>query len=170
MAASYTGSDIQLHISIDHSPTITVDLPCAQVQLDSRREKFSIIGIGHKNSVVPPAKQKDIDELLPSMNGIETNASFKYSISNVLLFRKRVIDREILANLYALGPDCVNFACCQIGNTIPNLGIPTTSKMQSAIPANEVMRVLREHIALVYSAYQPNSLIGYNNIDGEYEG
>lgn len=164
MATCYTGSDVQLQICIDHSPTITIDLPCAQVQLDSKREKFSIIGIGHKYPTLSPTKQKDIDE------SYETNTNVKYSISNVLLFRKRTIDREILANLYALGPDCVNFAQCQIGNVIPNLGIPTTSKLQTTTPVNEVMRVLREHIALVYSAHQPNSLIGYNNVDGECEG
>lgn len=168
MAACYTGSDIQLQISIDHSPTITIDLPCGQVQLDSKREKFSIVGIGHKSPILSLGKQKDIDESLPSMNANETSANFKYSISNVLLFRKRVIDREMLANLYALGPDCVNFAQCQIGNVIPNLGIPATSKLQTTMPVNEVVRVLREHIALVYSAHQPSSLIGYNNIDGEY--
>lgn len=169
MAACYTGTDIQLHISIDHSPTITIDLPCAHVQLDSKRDKFSIIGIGQKCSTHSSLKQRDIEESLPSMNTTETSGNFKYSISNVLLFRKRTIDREILANLYALGPDCVNFTQCQIGNMIPNLGIPTTSKLQTTIPVNEVLRVLRDHIALVYSAHQPNSLIGYNNIDGECE-
>lgn len=167
VAACYTGTDIQLHISIDHSPTITIDLPCAHVQLDSKRDKFSFVGIGHKCPTLPSSKQRDIEESLPSTTG--TSANFKYSISNVLLFRKRTIDREILANLYALGPDCVNFAQCQIGNLIPNLGIATTSKLQTTIPVNEVVRVLREHIALVYSAHQPNSLIGYNNIDGEWE-
>lgn len=167
MAACYTGTDIQLQISIDHSPTITIDLPCAHVQLDSKREKFSIIGIGQRTQL--PSKQKEIvDESLPIVNTGETSNNFKYSISNVLLFRKRPINREILANLYALGPDCVNFTQCQIGNVIPNLGIPATNKVQTTTPVNEVLRVLREHISLVYSAHQPNSLIGYNSIDGEY--
>lgn len=169
MAVCYTGSDIQLQITIDHSATITIDLPCAHVQLDSKREKFSIVGIGHKCPTLSSSKQKDIDETLTNINANEMGRNFKYSISNVLLFRKRAIDREVLANLYALGPDCVNFSQCQIGNMIPNLGIPTTSKMQTTFSVNEVLRVLREHIALVYSAHQPNSLIGYNNIDGECE-
>lgn len=168
MAVQFTGTDVLLQISIDHSPTITVELPCAYVQLDSKRDKFSILGIGHKCPVVSSSKPKEIDETPSNGNANEMNSSnFKYSISNVLLFRKRVIDREILANLYALGPDCVNFSQCQVGNMIPNLGIPATGKLQTSMTVTDVLRVLRDHIAFVYSAHQPNSLIGYNNIDGE---
>lgn len=123
VSSTYTGTDVQVQIYIDNSPVTTIDLPCPHVQIDAKREKFSILCIGHRHSTstsTTPTKIKDIGSpeitLDPPVHSEIDAPSFKYSLSNVLLFRKRAIDKEILANLYALGPDCVNFAQCQVSN------------------------------------------------------
>lgn len=122
LAACYTGNEIQLQIIVDNSPVIEIKLPCANLQSDSKKEKINIFCIGHKYSppsnTRSPTKTKDFIplETIPDSTAqteVESH-TFRYSLSNVLLFRRRTLNREILANLYALGPDCINFAQCQV--------------------------------------------------------
>lgn len=47
------------------------------------------------------------------------------------------------------------------------MGISVTNKIQTSMSINEVLRTFREHLLVVYSAHKPNSVIGYNNIDGK---
>lgn len=172
LAACYVGNEVHLQIVVDNSPSVLLKLPCANQPADTRKDKINVLCIGHRYvQPSPPTKIKDFLPMEPTSAAIiQTEAeshTFRYSLSNVLLFRKRALNREILANLYALGPDCINFAQCQIGNPIPNIGVAATSKVQAVIPTNEVLRTLREHLMVVYSAHRPNSAIGYSNIDGK---
>lgn len=163
ISAVFTKTELKIKVSIDNISVGTIDLPCSLSQLDAKREKFTIMGLGHR---FPPhitlknqTKQDTIDFNL---------IKFKYSLSNVLLFKSNEINSEMLANLYAMGPDCVNFAQCQIGNLLPNLGIPAINKTHTTMHVNEVLKSFRERILLVYSAHRPNMIIGYHNIDGYY--
>lgn len=119
MTTSFTGTDIQLQVKIDNSQTFVVNLPCSHSQINSKYEKFKVICIGSKVEVpaetISDTTSSD-DSFNTSINTIAEKQAFKYSLSNVLLFRKGMNDKEILANLYALGPDCVNFTQCQVCN------------------------------------------------------
>lgn len=121
-------NEIQIQIFIDNSPAYQVNIPCSHLTNDSKKDKISVMCIGHKNSPATtpsPTRTKDFSTLemppdIIAQNDMESQ-SFRYSLSNVLLFRKRALNREILAHLYSLGPDCVNFAQCQVRNHIHSL-------------------------------------------------
>lgn len=115
LAASFVDGEIQLEIFIDNAPAILVNLPCTNFPNDTKKDKLSLMCIGHKYSqpMTPQIKFKDFSPDLEAIADTESH-SFRYSLSNVLLFRKRALKKEMLANLYALGPDCVNFAQCQV--------------------------------------------------------
>lgn len=169
ISAAYSGNEVQLSISIDNASFSNVSLPCSQVHVDAKREKCALLTIGHRHSPAATFQSRTAEDAVDGSNDNEAKTkSLKYSLANVLLFKTCKMNREIVGNLYALGPDCVNFAQCQIGNIIPNLGIPATAKMSTTMSTNEVLRELRESILLVYSAHQPNLIIGYQTIDGVF--
>lgn len=60
------------------------------------------------------------------------------------------------------------FFYTQIGNIIPNLGLSSTNKIQITLATSEVLQILREHLTVVYSAHKPDTVIGYNDIDGKF--
>lgn len=129
LAASFSDGEIQLQIFIDNIPSTQINLPCSNFPNDTKKDKISVMCIGHKYSqpvtpvtpvtpmtpMTPPIKTKDFSspDFIQDVTDAEAH-SFRYSLSNVLLFRNKALDKEMLANLYALGPDCVNFAQCQV--------------------------------------------------------
>lgn len=120
LAANFTEGEIQLQIFIDNIPSAQINLPCFNFPNDTKKDKISVMCIGHKYSqpmapLTPPIKIKDFSSTDFTEEAADSEAhSFRYSLSNVLLFRNKALDKEMLANLYALGPDCVNFAQCQV--------------------------------------------------------
>lgn len=166
LSVVFTKTEMKIKVSIDNTSIGTIDLPCSLSQVDTKREKFTIMGLGHR---LPPhiTLKNNINKDSSGESDINS-INFKYSLSNVLLFKTNEMNSEMLANLYALGPDCVNFAQCQVGNLLPNLGIPATNKTHTTMHVNEVLKGLREQILLVYSAHRPNMIIGYHNIDGKF--
>lgn len=118
MATTFTGTDIQLTVKIDNSQSFVVNIPCSHSQINSKYEKFKVLCIGSKVEMAPEnmsdTTSSSNESINTSMNTLAEKQAFKYSMSNVLLFRKGLTDREILANIFALGPDCVNFTQCQV--------------------------------------------------------
>lgn len=113
MTSSFTGTEISLQIRVDNSSVFTVNLPCSHSNINARWEKFKIICIGHK--MLPKQDQTPVSlNTTGNSSEVADAETFSYSLSNILLFRKRVIDNELLHNLYAFGPDCVNFTQCQV--------------------------------------------------------
>lgn len=120
LAANFSDGEIQLQIFIDNIPSARINLPCSNFPNDTKKDKISVMCIGHKHSqpptpLTPLIKIKDSTspDFIQEAADFEAH-SFRYSLSNVLLFRHKALDKEMLANLYALGPDCVNFAQCQV--------------------------------------------------------
>lgn len=120
VTACCVDNEVQIQIFIDNMPAAQLNLPCANLFSDVKKDKLSVLCVGHKSGSIttPPSRTKDFvdhekppDIIAPS--DLETK-NFRYSLSNVLLFRKRALDKEMLAHLYALGPDCINFTQCQV--------------------------------------------------------
>lgn len=185
LSACSSDNEVQIQIFIDNIPAAQIYLPCSSQFSDSKKDKISVLCIGHKNvpTTSPPTQPKDCQQN-GHQNGQQNgqqheqppdiiqhtdleSQNFRYSLSNVLLFRKRALNKEMLAHLYAVGPDCINFTQCQIGNIIPNLGVSVTNKIEITKSMADVLLTLREHLLLVYSAHKPDAAIGYSDIDGE---
>lgn len=122
MSASFTGMEIQLHVKLDSSQSYVIKMPCSYSQINSKWEKFKVLCIGNKTENL-------FGE--PMSPTTEDNQCFKYCLSNVLLFRKSLRDDTMLANLYALGPDCVNFSHCQVNIYIISICCETFSVLSS---------------------------------------
>lgn len=176
LTACSSDNEVQIQIFVDNVPAAQIYLPCSNQLTDSKKDKISVLCIGHKNvpTTSPPTQPKDCQQNgqppdqppdIITHSDLESQ-NFRYSLSNVLLFRKRALNKEMLAHLYALGPDCINFTQCQIGNIIPNLGVSVTNKIEITKSIADVLLTLREHLLLVYSAHKPDAAIGYSDIDG----
>lgn len=50
---------------------------------------------------------------------------------------------------------------------MPNLGVSVNNKTQTKLTTNDILRILREQLLVVYSAHKPHSVNGYNNIEGQ---
>lgn len=114
MSSSFTGTEIRLQIRLDNSTVFVVNMPCSHSNINARWEKFKIICIGHKYNAASDQASSLNTTGKSSISSQSEAEGFTYSLSNILLFRKRVIDDELLHNLYAFGPDCVNFTQCQV--------------------------------------------------------
>lgn len=122
LAACSVDNEVQIQIYIDNTPAAQINLPCANLFSDVKKDKISILCVGHKSVITTPPSVQTSKEFamhdspapdIVTHSDLETQ-NFRYSLANVLLFRKRALNREILAHLYALGPDCINFTQCQV--------------------------------------------------------
>lgn len=117
VAARIVDKTIQLEVFVDNSATLQIDVPCSHMFNDIKKDKFSVLCIGHKCT---PNKAKECPSNVPTDHIDETDKGlheFTYSLSNVLLFKQQLFDRETFTNLYALGPDCINFTQCQVNSS-----------------------------------------------------
>lgn len=135
VAATFTGTDIQLTVKVDNSQSFVVNLPCSHSQINSKYEKFKVLCIGSKVEMTPETMSDTTsssnESINTSMNTLAEKHAFKYSLSNVLLFRKSINDGELLGNIFALGPDCVNFTQCQVSISTIHMKC-LTSKMNGS--------------------------------------
>lgn len=122
LAACAVDNEVQIQIYIDNAPAAQINLPSLNLFNDAKKDKISILCMGHKNVITstPPvqmnkefASQDSNEPDIITHTDLETQ-NFRYSLSNVLLFRNRALNRETMAHLYALGPDCINFTQCQV--------------------------------------------------------
>lgn len=168
LSATFTGTGIKIRVSVDNSLIGNTELPCSVPPIDPKKEKFNIICLGHR---LPPHVTLQNHAKKENTNAspeTDVNAiNFKYSLSNALLLKSTEINSEVLAHLFAMGPDCVNFAQCQVGNLIPNIGIPATNNAYTSLDVDDALKCLQERILLVYSAHRPSMIIGYPTPGGE---
>ena len=68
-------------------------------------------------------KPHKLNLLCIGSNSKDEYYNFTYSISNVVLFNAMLNRTDLLANLFALGPDCVNFVQCETTNNAANFGL-----------------------------------------------
>lgn len=88
-----------------------------------------------------------------------------YALANVQLFRRCITSVDILATLMALGPDASNFVPCAMGNTLPNFGYLNAQRVSSSVRISDAARcqqILRENLAVFFSACDPITAIGFD--------
>lgn len=95
----------QVQITIDGAIQRDFDIPCSQ---QVKNDKFQILCVGAK--LTSP-------KLVEYINNDAKNSKqpdVMYALSNVKLFRKCILDADILGSLVALGSDCVSLTQCQV--------------------------------------------------------
>lgn len=105
----FTGTEIRVQITIDGAIQRDVGIPCAQ---QVKNDKFQILCVGA--TVTSP-------KLVEHMNNDAKNKKqpdAMYALSNVKLFRKCILDADILGSLVALGSDCVSLTQCQVSSLV----------------------------------------------------
>lgn len=87
----------------------------------------------------------------------------KYNLSNIMLFRHFINNPIVLANLYAFGPECINFVKYETNNVLPNFGTLNIKNLPGVCDwqSSESVRMLSRHLIIVYSAHTPRLVIGY---------
>lgn len=103
----FTGTEVKVRIMIDGSIQRDLSIPCSH---QGKKEKFQILCVGSKltspklveyiNNDTKKAKQPDV----------------VYALSNVHLFRKCIVEADILGSLVALGADYVSLTQCQVSD------------------------------------------------------
>lgn len=94
-----------MQITIDGSIQRDFGIPCSQ---QVKNDKFQILCVGAK--LTSP-------KLVESINNEAKNSKqpdVMYALSNVKLFRKCILEADILGSLVALGSDCVSLTQCQV--------------------------------------------------------
>lgn len=87
---------------VDGSVQRDISIPCSQ---SVKNDKFQVLCVGDK---LTSTKLVDYD----TENANQRNVM--YSLSNVKLFQKCVLDADILGSLVALGSDCISLTECQV--------------------------------------------------------
>lgn len=100
-----TEMDVQVVITKDGLDEETVIIPLTISNQLEKPQKLNLLCIG-SNSKDPI-----------------TSSSITYSLSNVVLFKTILNRTDLIASLFALGPDCVNFVQCATTNNASNFGL-----------------------------------------------
>lgn len=153
-----------LHVTIvmDGLEQHTIGLPFHNLRFATRSHNFQMLAVGE----ALPAKQPG--------NGSNSSRSTldgcapRYALSNVVLFKRRLVERNLMLNLTAMGPDFTEFTQCQVAsaNWKPNFGYVQLHRLPMATnnfgnPV-ECMRQLREARVLVFTAQQPDLVMCYD--------
>lgn len=87
-----------------------------------KNDKFQILCVGAK--LTSP-------KLVASINNDAKHSkqpAVLYTLSNVKLFKKCILDADILGSLVALGSDCVNLTQCQVSFLLGSWTLPILLK------------------------------------------
>ncbi|KAJ6646111.1 Lysosomal-trafficking regulator [Pseudolycoriella hygida] len=151
----FTGTEMRVQINIDGAIQRNLGIPCSQ-QL--KNEKFQILCVGAKLT------SPKLVEYINNNAENTTQPHVMYSLSNVKLFRKCILDADILGSLVALGADCTNLTQCQIGNALPNFGfLSSMSQVSGEIDIPNALKVLKDNLIAVFDASKAHVLTGYTN-------
>lgn len=153
---------LQVTIIMDGLEQHTIGLPFHNLRFATRSHSFQMLAVGE----ALPAKQPG--------NGSNSSRSTldgcapRYALSNVVLFKRRLVERNLMLNLTAMGPDFTEFTQCQVAsaNWKPNFGYVQLHRLPMATnnfgnPV-ECMRQLREARVLVFTAQQPDLVMWYD--------
>ncbi|EDV96847.1 GH16501 [Drosophila grimshawi] len=143
---------LQIAIFVDGLDQHTLSLPFHNLRHASRTHSFQMLAVGEG----VPAKSGNSNS--SSSRSTLDGCAPRYALSNLVLFKRRLVERNVMLNLTAMGPDFTEFTQCQVANWKPNyghvqLGKLTTSNFGSHA---DCMKLLREARILVYTAQQPD--------------
>ena len=150
-----TDTEILILITADGMEQELIEIPIDSITDIEKTEKLQLLCIGSQQPMT-------------SDGGV-----IKYSISNVMLFKMAFDSPNLIAHLFALGPDCDSFISCetsQIVTLLSSLDLSKTpvNKSFAKIGSDEYLMKLKSSVLVVYSANCTNTAIGFKKSDKEY--
>lgn len=150
-----TDTEILILITADGMEQELIEIPIDSITDIEKSEKLQLLCIGSQQ---------------PMTND---GGVIKYSVSNVMLFKMAFDSPNLIAHLFALGPDCDNFISCetsQIVTLLSSLDLSKTpvNKSFAKIGSDEYLMKLKSSVLVVYSANCTNTAIGFKKSDREY--
>ncbi|KAH8398321.1 hypothetical protein KR215_005837, partial [Drosophila sulfurigaster] len=151
---------LQVTICMDGLEQHTVNMPFHNLQVATRSHSFQMLAVGEGI----PAKAGNGNSNSSSSRSTLDGSAPRYALSNLVLFKRRLVERNLMLNLTAMGPDFTEFTQCQVANWKPNYGYVQLNKLTSASFGNhaDCMKLLRQARVLVYSAQQPDLVMCYD--------
>ncbi|XP_068142089.1 lysosomal-trafficking regulator isoform X1 [Drosophila tropicalis] len=146
---------LEVSIYVDGLEQHTMCLPFQNLRHVTKAHDYQMLALG---------------EGLPSSSSSSSRSTLdgclapRYALSNLILFRRRLIEPSLMINLTAMGPDFTEFTQCQVANWKPNYGYVNLAKLSSSNFGNhsECMKQLRHARVLVYTAQQPELVMSYD--------
>ncbi|KAH8378738.1 hypothetical protein KR009_001013 [Drosophila setifemur] len=151
------GDNLEISIFLDGMEQQTMRLPFQNLRQLVRVHTFQILALGEGQPSRSPGSSSS------SRSTLDGSAP-RFALSNVILFRRRLLDPMLMMNLTAMGPDFTEFTQCQVANWKPNYGFLSLGKLASSNFGNhaDCMRQLRHARVLVYTAQQPDLVMSYD--------
>ncbi|KAH8275007.1 hypothetical protein KR018_009608 [Drosophila ironensis] len=151
------GDAVEISVHLDGLEQHTMRLPFPNLRQLTRQQSFQMLALGEGQAARSAGSSSSSRSTLDG-------AALRYGLSNVILFRRRLADPQLMMNLTAMGPDFTEFTQCQVANWKPNYGFLSLGKLASPNFGNhaECMRQLRQARVLVYSAQQPDLVMSYD--------
>ncbi|KAH8349622.1 hypothetical protein KR084_002785 [Drosophila pseudotakahashii] len=152
------GDNVEISIYLDGLEQHTMRLPFHNLRQLTRVHSFQLLALGEGQPTRSPGGSSS-----SSRSTLDGSAP-RYALSNVILFRRRLVDPMLMMNLTAMGPDFTEFTQCQVANWKPNYGFVSLGKLASSNFGNHLdcMRQLRQARVLVYTAQQPDLVMSYD--------
>ncbi|XP_002035013.2 uncharacterized protein LOC6610432 [Drosophila sechellia] len=148
---------VEISIFLDGLQQHTMRLPFRNLRQLTRVHSFQLLALGEGQPTRSPGSSSSSRSTLDG-------STPRYALSNVILFKRRLVDPLLMMNLTAMGPDFTEFTQCQVANWKPNYGFVSLGKLSSSNFGNHLdcMRQLRQARVLVYTAQQPDLVMSYD--------
>ncbi|KAH8278307.1 hypothetical protein KR044_010890, partial [Drosophila immigrans] len=152
---------LQVTICLDGLEQHTLSLPFHNLLLASRSHSFQMLAVGE--GIAAKTTGNSNSNSSSSRSTLDGSAP-RFALANIVLFKRRLVERNLMLNLTAMGPDFTEFTQCQVANWKPNFGYVQLNKLTSASFGNhaDCMKLLRQARVLVYSAQQPELAMCYD--------
>lgn len=147
---------LQVTILQDGLEQQTIGLPFHNLRFATRSHSFQMLALGEAMAAKQPGNGSN------SSRSTLDGCAPRYALSNVVLFKRRLVERNLMLNLTAMGPDFTEFTQCQVAsaNWKPNFGYVQLHRLPKATNnfgnPLECMRQLREARVLIFTAQQPD--------------
>ncbi|KAH8234811.1 hypothetical protein KR032_003569 [Drosophila birchii] len=152
------GDALEISIFLDGLEQHTMRLPFHNFRQLTRVHNFQMLALGEGQATRSTGSNSS------SSRSTLDGSNPRYALSNVILFRRRLMDPSLMMNLTAMGPDFTEFTQCQVANWKPNYGFVSLGRLASPNFGNhsDCMRQLRQARVLVYTAQQPDLVMSYD--------
>lgn len=104
-SVQFTGSEVKVQITVDGSIQRSLSVPCSH---QVKNDKLQVMCVGAK--ITSP---KLVEYINNDAQGSK-QPDMVYAMSHVQLFRKCILEVDVLGSLVAMGPDCTSLTQCQV--------------------------------------------------------